>query len=126
MSAPNIVALLAVLQYLFFVILTGRARTRYGVKAPAVTGHPMFERALRVQINTLEQMVAFLPCLLIAGQYAAPALVAGIGAVYLVGRLLYWRGYMADPKKRLLGFGLTIMPIFVLLGMGIYGALRQL
>ena len=76
----------------------GRARGRYGVKAPAVTGHEGFERAYRVQMNTLELLVALLPALYVAGHYWSPALVAGTGAVYLVGRLLYARAYLRDPS----------------------------
>ncbi|MBL8337416.1 MAG: MAPEG family protein, partial [Rhodoferax sp.] len=101
----------------------GRARTQYGVKPPAMAGHAMFERALRVQMNTLEQLACFLPCLLIAGQYWPGAVVAGIGAVYLVGRQLYRQRYVADPATRGSGFLLTVLPTFVLFALGIIGAL---
>ena len=123
MNPVHLIALLAVAQFFAFGVLVGRARGQYGVKAPAVTGHEMFERALRVQMNTLEQMAVFLPCLLIAGQYWSGALVAGIGAVYLVGRQLYRQRYVADPTRRGLGFLLTVLPSFVLFTLGLIGAL---
>ena len=100
MHPVHLVALLAVAQFFAFGVLVGRARAKYGVKPPAVAGHEMFERAFRVQMNTLEQLAGFLPCLLIAGQYWPGALVAGIGAVYRVGRQLYRQLYVANPARR--------------------------
>jgi hypothetical protein len=75
------------------------ARGRYGVKAPAVTG-PMFERAYRVQMNTLELMVLFIPALYLAARYWPPAWAAAVGAVYGVGRLLYRAACLRDPASR--------------------------
>jgi glutathione S-transferase len=115
MSYVDLVAVLAIAQLVFFGALVGRARGRYGVKAPAVSGHEMFERAYRVQMNTLERMVAFLPALYIADRYWPQAYVATAGAVYLVGRLIYWRSYIAAPASRALGFALSMLPILALL-----------
>lgn len=123
MNPVHLIALLAVAQFFAFGVLVGRARVQYGVKPPAVAGHEMFERALRVQMNTLEQLAIFLPCLLIAGQYWAGTLVAGIGAVYLVGRQIYRQRYVADPASRGVGFLLTVLPTFVLFVLGLWGAL---
>ena len=123
MNPVHLIALLAVAQFFAFGILVGRARSKYGVKPPAMAGHEMFERAFRVQMNTLEQLAGFLPCLLIAGQYWPGALVAGIGAVYLVGRQLYRQRYMADPASRQAGFLLAVLPTFVLFVLGLIGAL---
>lgn len=114
MNLIDTVAMAAVIQYLVFGGLVGRARTRYGVKAPAVTGHEQFERLYRVQMNTLELLVALLPALYVAGRYWPAWAVAGLGAVYLVGRLLYWRGYVTQPASRALGFMLSIGPVFTL------------
>lgn len=125
MHHVHIVALLAVIQYFFFGVLVGKARGRYGVKAPAVTGNEHFERALRVQMNTLEQLAAFLPSLLIAAQYWSGVMVSGIGAVYLVGRVLYQRAYVVDPRRRQLGFILTVLPTAVLMVMGLAGAVLE-
>jgi glutathione S-transferase len=118
----EIVAILALLQYLGFGGLVARARGRYGVHAPAVSGHEMFDRAYRVQMNTLEQLVVFLPALFVAGRYWPAVWVAGAGLVYLVGRLLYWRSYMRNPASRELGFVLTLVPSLGLLLAGLAGA----
>jgi len=111
----DLVAVLALLQLIFFGILVGGARTKYGVKAPATAGHPQFERLYRVQMNTLELLVALLPALYLASRYWSPSMVAIGGAVYLLGRMIYWRAYTKDPASRSLGFGLSIFPILAML-----------
>jgi uncharacterized membrane protein YecN with MAPEG domain len=125
MNLVDIVAALALLQYLVFGGLVGRARGRYGVKAPAVTGSEMFERAYRVQMNTLELLVALLPALYLAARYWPPAFAAAAGAVYLVGRLIYAQAYVKDPARRGLGFLLSIAPVFVLVVAGLGAAVRS-
>ena len=125
MHYVELVALLAVAQYLFFGAMVGRARGRYGVKAPAVSGHEGFERAYRVQMNTLELMVALLPALFVAARFWPAAWVAGIGAVYLVGRFIYWRAYVSAPSSRGLGFVLSMLPVTLLVLMGLAGALLR-
>jgi glutathione S-transferase len=122
MNYVDVVALLAVSQYIAFSSLVGQARIKYGVKAPAVTGSEPFERAYRVQMNTLELLAAFLPSLYVAAKYWSPAYVASAGAVYVVGRFIYWRAYVADPKTRSLGFVLSIGPVFALLLAGLFAA----
>lgn len=123
MNPVHVVAVLAVIQYLVFAALVGRARVRHGVKAPATSGPEPFERCYRVQMNTLEQLVAFLPALLLAGIYWPSALIAAIGAVYLVGRQLYRQHYLGDPRRRAPGFILTVLPTFALLIAALAGAL---
>lgn len=122
----HLVTLLAVAQYIAFSVLVGRARERYQVKAPAVTGHEGFERQYRVQMNTLELLVAFLPALWLAAQYAQPGWMAAIGAVYLVGRMVYLRAYVSNPASRSLGFVLSALPMGVLVLVGLVGAVRSL
>ena len=124
MNYIDLVAVLAVLQLLMFAILVGRARGLYNVKAPATSGHEMFDRAYRVQMNTLELMVAFLPALYIAARYWPASYVAAAGAVYLVGRLVYWRSYTAAPASRGIGFALSMVPILVLLIAAMVGIVR--
>jgi len=126
MSLLDLIALLALLQLVFFAILVGQARGRYGVKAPAVAGHELFERVYRVQMNTIELLVVLLPALYIAGRYWPATYVAGLGAVYLVGRFVYWRSYVAAPASRSLGFALSLLPILALLGAGLVGCVRDL
>ena len=115
MAWIELVSVLALLQYMWFGGLVGAAREKYSVKAPAMVGHDVFERIYRVQMNTLEQLVAFLPALWMASRYWSPAWVAAIGAVYLVGRMIYRSSYVKDPNSRALGFVLTIAPTAVLL-----------
>jgi glutathione S-transferase len=125
MNYVHIVAVLAILQFFLFGILVGRARRRHGVKPPATSGHELFERAFRVHANTLEQLVGFLPALLIASQYWPNAIIAGIGAVYLAGRFLYRHLYIADPARRRPGFLMTVIPTFTLLGASVVGAVTR-
>lgn len=124
MPLTEIITLLALLEYLVFIILVGKARGQYGVKAPAVTGHDMFERAYRVQMNTLELLVLFLPALWLASRYFSTTWTAGLGVLFLIGRIVYARSYVRDPASRSAGFGLSILPTLVLLGMGFAGALQ--
>ena len=122
----NLVVLLAIVEYFAFGVLVGRARVMYGIKAPAMSGNEMFERYVRVHYNTLELLVAFVPALWIASFYWNAAWMAGVGAIYLIGRLLYLRGYVRDPKTRSIGFGLSMLPILFLVLAALAGVLRAL
>ena len=124
MYLVDIVALIALFQFFGFAALVGRARGRYGVQAPAVTGHEMFERAYRVQMNTLEMLVLLIPGLYIASKYWPAGYVAACGAVYVIGRVVYQQAYMSAPARRGLGFFLSIAPCFALLIGGLVGAAR--
>ncbi len=123
MDFVTIVAVLAILQFVFFSVLVGQARGTYGVKAPAVQGHEIFDRAFRVQMNTLEQLVCFLPALLMANMYYSDGFVALVGAVYLVGRIIYRQAYVKDPSTRAVGFVLSLVPTLLLLIAALFGAL---
>jgi len=126
MAWVHLVTLLALLEYLGFGVLVGRARGLYGIKAPATSGHEIFERYFRVQMNTLELLIVFVPALWMACSYWSAPWMAAVGALYLLGRLLYLRAYVAAPRSRSLGFALSVVPIgFLLLATGA-GALRTL
>ena len=99
-----LVTLLALLVYLYIGIQVARARGKSGIEAPAMTGHPMLERANRVHINTLEWLPLFLAGLWLFAIYWNELVAAGLGLVWIVGRLLYSAGYMADPAKRSMGY----------------------
>ena len=122
MNYVAIVALLALLQYVAFGAAVGRARVRHGVRAPAVTGHEVFERHFRVQQNTLELLVALLPALWMFALYVDAHWAAALGAVYLVGRTLYFAAYVREPSRREVGFALSLVPIVVLLVGALIGA----
>jgi glutathione S-transferase len=124
MAIVNIVLVLALLEYLYFGYAVGGARGRHGVDAPTMTGHPVFERYVRVQANTLELLIAFVPGLWMFAFYVHPLWAAGFGAVFIVGRILYFRGYIADPAKRSTGFLLSFAPVAILLIGGLVGAVR--
>jgi glutathione S-transferase len=122
MKYVHIIAILAVVQFVVFSFLVALARQKYGVKAPAIGGHDEFERVFRVQMNTLEQLVCFLPALFLAAHYWSPIFAAVAGVIYLIGRLVYRQSYISDPSTRSLGFLLTIIPTFVLLAAALLGA----
>jgi len=125
MHLVELIAVLALLQYFIFTILVGRARKRAGLTPPVVTGDIAFERMYRVQMNTLELLVMLLPGLFIAAKFWSAPWVAGIGAVYLIARILYWRAYVAGHKTgRELAFAGSLLPILTLLGLGAAGALN--
>lgn len=126
MHLVYIVMGLALLQFLGFGIAVGSARGRYGVKAPATTGNEVFERYFRVQMNTLELLVVLVPSLGLFAHYVSPTWAAGLGAVYLVGRLVYFATYIKDPAKRGPGFGLSMVPVALLLIGGLVGAVVAL
>jgi glutathione S-transferase len=126
MAWVELITILALLQAAFFAARVGKARGDYGIKAPAVTGHEMFERYYRVQMNTLEQLVLFLPALWLGAMHVDPRLAATIGSIYLVGRAVYYRAYIADPAKRSLGFSLSLLPSAALLVAALVSVVRGL
>lgn len=121
MELVILIVVLAVGEYGVFSAQAGLARRRYGIKAPATTGHPVFERYFRVQQNTLEQLVAFVPAVFsfayMAERVGWPGneIAAALGVVWLVGRAVYARSYVRDPLQRGIGFILTFVPTAVLL-----------
>jgi len=119
MELVGLISLLAVLQFVVFGILVGRARGVYGVKAPATTGHEQFERWFRVHYNTLEKLIVFLPALWLFGYYVGQYYAAGLGLIYLVGRLLYALSYTRDPASRTLGTLVSELPILIMIIGGI-------
>jgi glutathione S-transferase len=115
-----VVTALALLVYLWTVIGVGAARRKSGIKAPTMTGDPLLERAVRVQANTLEWLPIFLPSLWLCHLFWQPQdqtgiIVAAIGVVWIVGRILYALGYVVDPSKREVGFLIQFLASIVLL-----------
>ncbi len=122
MTPVALVTGLMLLEYFVFSLLVARARVKGQVEAPAITGDPIFERRYRVQLNTVERLVVALPSMWLFGLYISAPIAAGIGLVFIVGRFLYQRGYVADPAKRAIGFGIGMLAETVLLLGAIGGA----
>ena len=118
-----IVTLLALLVYFYMSQRVGRGRGKYGIVAPAVTGHPDFERDYRIQMNTLEWLPLFLVSFwLFALSWNNDRITAAIGLVWIVGRILYLTGYAKAAASRSLGFAVQAIATGVLL----FGALGRI
>lgn len=115
MEATVIITILALAQFILFGIQVGSMRGKHGVKAPAVTGHPEFERMFRVQQNSMEQLVAFIPALWMFAYLVDPLWGAGMGLVFIIGRFIYRSSYIKDPDARGMGFTITFLPTAVML-----------
>ena len=126
MEATVIVTFLVLAQFVFFGVQVGALRGKHGVKAPATTGHEEFERMNRVHINTMEQLLVFLPALWMHAQYANPLWGAVLGAVFIIGRFLYRAEYLKDPGSRSPGFTMTITASLVLLIWALVAAIIEL
>jgi len=118
------VTVLTVLLFFYMGLNVGRMRAKHGIKAPAMTGHDEFERAVRVHMNTLEGAMAFLPVLWIAAIYFGGWIPALTGFVWVVGRVIYMIGYMAAPEKRETGFTIQALALVVLIVLAIWGIVR--
>ncbi|MBB6253480.1 MAPEG family protein [Nitrospirillum iridis] len=122
----GLVTVLALLVYFWTIGQVARARHVLGVEAPSMDGPPAFQRMLRVQTNTLEQIVLFLPALWLSATIWGDHLTALIGLAWLVGRVLYAVGYYAEAKKRTAGFSLSVFATLVLLIGSLIGLVRTL
>src|SRR5215469_16182085 len=117
--------MLALLVYVWNFMGAGQARGKHQIVAPATTGHPEFERKLRIQQNMLEQLMVFLPSLWIFCLTVQPLVGAALGLIFVIGRVIYSVAYAADPAKRSLGFGLGALPTIILLLGGLVGVIRD-
>jgi len=101
-----LVTCLAILLYFYTTIQVSKARVAFGIKVPAISGNPDFERVFRVQMNTLEWMPIFLPSLWLFAIYISDPIAAVLGLVWIAGRYLYLTGYSEAADKRSRGFGI--------------------
>jgi hypothetical protein len=121
----HLVILFSLFQLLVFVVMVGKARSKFKVAAPAISGHDGFERYYRVQMNTIEMLVMFIPSILLAATYWSPYIMAALGLIYLIGRVLYFRAYVTS-EKRTIPFLMGLIPILIFLILGILGSVRAL
>ena len=126
MAPVAIVLLLALAAYLYFGVNVGKARAKHGVKAPSTTGDPEFERCFRVQQNTLENLIVFVPAIWLFGLYINPIGAAGIGIIFIIGRLMYSAGYRAAAEKRGPGFGVSFLANAALVIGALIGAVWEI
>lgn len=121
---PELVILLNVLLLLAVTVMVGRVRNRYGIKAPATSGHPAFERAYRIHMNTLEQTVLFLPTLWLAARFGNAGVAGILGLVWIVGRIWYVPAYLHDPAGRGRPFLLAFVALGLLILLAVWGVIR--
>ncbi|OSZ63762.1 hypothetical protein CAP39_14050 [Sphingomonas sp. IBVSS1] len=117
---------LALMVYFWITLNVGRARGTYGVPAPQSGGHPEFDKRYRVQMNTVEQLVWFVPALIIGVPVLGDLVAGSLALVWSLGRIIFAVTYYRDPAKRSLGFALTMLPTFVLLIAGAWGGISGL
>ena len=110
-----LVSLLALLTYFGFSVVVARAHHRTGIHAPAMSGDPQLERAVRVHYNTLEWLPIFLVSMWLFALYWNDRAAAGLGVVWIIGRIIYAMGYLSDPAKRGAGFGIQALATLLLL-----------
>lgn len=126
MDYAYLIILLALVQYVVFTVWVGFSRGKYGIEAPDTTGNESWERLFRIQQNTLEQLIIFIPGALIFGATTTGIWVLIPGVIFLVGRQLYAMEYLKDPKTRALGMSLTLLANAALLIGGLVGIVRRL
>ncbi|MEB3310493.1 MAG: MAPEG family protein [Snowella sp.] len=112
---PSLITALTTLLYLVLSVNVGRARAKYKIMPPAMSGNEDFERVVRVQQNTLEQLVFFFPVLWLFSVYVSPIWGAGIGALWIIGRIIFAWGYYQAAEKRIAGFAISILSSMTLL-----------
>lgn len=118
------VVLVAVLQYIVFGIMVGMARGRFNVAAPAVAGHPTFERLFRVHQNSLEMLIAFIPGVWLYGWWVSQTWATALGILFIAARIIYAIQYVRDPKTREIGAGLSFLVIIILVVGDLYSVVR--
>ena len=117
-----IVTMLSLLAYFWMGMQVGAARGKSGIQAPAMTGDPVLERTIRAHYNTLEWLPLFLVPMWLFAIYWSPMIAAGVGVVWIVGRIIYQRAYVAEAGKRSTGFLIQALAVAVLL----FGGLGRL
>jgi uncharacterized membrane protein YecN with MAPEG domain len=122
---PALITLLTMVLLAGCIVYVGRQRMRHRIAPPATTGPEEFVRALRVLMNTVENVVLFLPTLWIAALYGSPRIAALVGAIWLVARVWYAFGYARATRARSMPFMLGGIAWAVLLVIAAWGLLTS-
>ena len=126
MELVYVTIVLALLEYMVMGGLVGFARAKYKIAAPAMTGHPEFERTNRVHVNTLENLIIFIPSVWIFGAFVSAQWAAILGFVFVAARVVYAVGYLKAAEKRSIGAGITGIVDIVLVVGALIGLVRAL
>jgi len=124
MDLVTLIVFLTLTEYIVFIAIVGGARNKYGVAAPATTGNSQWERLHRIQVNTTEQLVLFIPAIYGFAYYVSELWAVGIGAIFVLGRVIYFFSYRKNPDKRIVGAAMSGLPSYVLV-MGTFVGLIQ-
>lgn len=126
MEYAAVIILLALIQYVYFTLRVGANRPKYHVNAPKVEGNETWERLFRVQQNTLEQLIVFIPAMWFFSQYLSGMWALVPGLMFIVGRQLYSYEYVTDPGSRAPGMALTLLANAVLMIGALAGVLLKI
>jgi glutathione S-transferase len=107
----SLITLLTVLLMFITTVIVGKARVKYAIMAPATSGHEMFDRAYRVQMNTMEAALMMLPSLWIYAVFNGETGAFAMGVIWLLGRVWYAQSYLTNPARRGPGFGIALVTL---------------
>ena len=109
MEYAPIIVMRALLEYIWFTVRVGASRGKYEVKAPNCTGDDTFERLFRVQQNTLEQLIIFIPGIFAFAHFVSVKWSWLPGGLFIVGRFMYSSEYINKPDSRVPGMSMTLL-----------------
>jgi glutathione S-transferase len=115
LQVTGIVTILSLIVFFILSLNVGIARAKYKVPVPQITGDENFERIFRVQQNTVEQLVIFVPALWIFAIFVNAIAANVLGIIWIIGRILYAWGYYTEAKKRGPGFAINSLTTLILL-----------
>jgi len=123
MENATLIVLLALLQYVWFMVRVGAARGKLNVNAPDCEGDETWMRIHRVHQNTLEQLIILIPAIYAFAYYTSSTWVLLPGVAFIIGRFLYSAEYIKDPKTRMPGMATTLAANATLIIGGLIGLL---